>query len=503
MPSEQLLNAACREYPYPLARAVRSFQTAHDVRDRYDAALRMGESTVTLLGCLGLAQVKGDLAIGVEDWHESLGRGGVSLGHWLGAARDAAASLRATGYDPYGFGEAVRPRKGGRGLLDACNRVVQIRNTHAHSGAPRSGAELRERLETLEESLTVILEEAVFLEDTWIVLPLSSTVRRGAPVFDNTALDITGNHPDFDTVEFETDQALPVGTLFALPRGSLDVTTDLTPFLVARDCDRCLTREIYFPDRITSDGLRLKSFDRGHQLVETGLEAELQVPGHSEGVGSPIRMAVHTAAGDADPGRRDESTAEASGVAGKAENDVMRPTESRPLQRSSPHNTAPPQPPPAPVVSPPTFTGTTDRDRRSGTPLRRLAARGLDLTVMFFTIIPLIFLTAPVSWIAGDETGGSIGGALWALTMLVYEPACMRIWGRTLGKTILDLSIESSGNRTAKDWNVIIRRYGALLATLAAFPLLIVSVVIMWTDAGHRAIHDRAAGTRVDRTTPK
>lgn len=72
---------------------------------------------------------------------------------------------------------------------------------------------------------------------------------------------------------FDSEQPLEEQNVYVL-RPNEDPLV-LTPFCVARDCPECRRRELFYPDRLTDAGLRLKSLDEGHLLVDEEVSNEL------------------------------------------------------------------------------------------------------------------------------------------------------------------------------------------------------------------------------------
>lgn len=261
--------------PYPIARALRSFGNATDERDRLQGATGVGESLILWLGIVGLAWCKQEGVVatgGVRSWYDALTTRGVSLGVWLGAARDAAAAARKQSVDLGGFADALRPQNG-RGLLGHLDAIVTLRNSQVHGANLMSSGEVKSALSAIDEAVRAALQEAEFLTHSTVVLVQKSSLQRTGE-FRSIFRLASGDHPDFQVRE-STSSTPYVENEFYVLSGAGGRDLNLSPFLLARDCTVCSATEIYYPDKLQRDALVLNSFERGHSYQDFDVLDEL------------------------------------------------------------------------------------------------------------------------------------------------------------------------------------------------------------------------------------
>jgi type I restriction enzyme M protein len=265
--------------PYPIARAIRAHDIAGDDLQRYEAVLGIAEATAITLGAIGLAwsvETRADIDAQSE-WRTKLWRGGVSLGHWIAVANDAARAARSAGDPVGGFANALRDRRGGRGLRSDLEALVRERNDARHGGAgPRTRAEALQRISDRSLNLSGLLEGVAFLAGLpfWLVERITL---RADGMFDVRALRLMGDHPEFEPTVFQSAAALRDGELYV--ELAPDRQMALWPSFSWFDCPSCRRPEVYFVDRVQSPTARLKSFDRGHPYASQEVAERLAALG--------------------------------------------------------------------------------------------------------------------------------------------------------------------------------------------------------------------------------
>lgn len=253
-------------YPYAIARAVRKFRHSLSLAEKHEAAIQCAESLILSLGIMALAvaAVRGrqDLPAIVQ-WSQSVERGGVSLGHWLGVVKAVAEDARQHSEPAVGLVEATARKKSGKGLVVDLDQLVTLRNKIRHGAGPRTRAELVKSLGRIEPAMLSSLSGCAFLAHTrWVHtkrlqwLPASGKFRV-------TGLALMGDHPDFEMVSFDTAHPLEDELLYLITPHEEPLS--LSPFCLLSDCPDCLAPELYYPDRMMSSTARLKSLDRGHE----------------------------------------------------------------------------------------------------------------------------------------------------------------------------------------------------------------------------------------------
>lgn len=274
--------------PYPVARAVRGVQVAIDPWRKYDQVIEASEKLVTWLGILGLAWICEEkrLPPAIAQWMDGLRGSGLSLGMWLAVAQAAEKEMGTTGTDLDGFSQGLRAQKGNAGLRGALESLVNERNDRAHGRGPRTDAELEDRLVEASNKLAVGLQGAGFLRELPAFIPQRCSFSRRTGDFTITALALIGEHPDFAPMSLRSEHPLEEQQIYLLRKGEEPLL--LTPFCVARDCPRCRSRELFYPERLIDGELKLKSLDEGHLTEDPDLALDL-----------PVGLSTSNASGDA------------------------------------------------------------------------------------------------------------------------------------------------------------------------------------------------------------
>ncbi|WP_433345235.1 N-6 DNA methylase [Micromonospora sp. CA-111912] len=264
-------------YPYAIARAVRQMRHSTTVRESHESAIQCAESLILSLGIasLSVCAERGwhDLAE-VAEWSRSVERGGVSLGHWVGVIRAVGNFARERRDDPAGLAEATAGQKGGNGLISDLSALVTMRNKIRHGGGPRTQAEIEKSLKDLEHLLLHALTGSAFLARTRWVYTTKLRWSSGDNLFKISGLAVMGDHPDFESIEFEAPRPLDDQRLYMISQAGEKF--ELAPFCVLDDCPSCLAPELYYPNRLAGSSALLKSLDRGHELESSPVFVALQ-----------------------------------------------------------------------------------------------------------------------------------------------------------------------------------------------------------------------------------
>jgi len=261
-------------FPYPVARAARRYAQAGTSIEQHAALLRSAESLIVCLGTMALAWCRTDdsgRAV-LQAWVGQLARGGVSLGHWLAAARDVHPPIRS-GYAPiHLLVEAMRPRRDS--LLTDLDRLVQARNESAHGGI-LTEAEADDRNQELGPVLLSALARASFMVRSEWVLVRGARWRPRTSDYAVLGLDVMGDHPDFERVDFVSPGPLADRSLYVLSADASPLR--LGPFAVPIDCPVCRDREIFYVSNKRGPRSVLLSFDRGHRATDDEVSREFEL----------------------------------------------------------------------------------------------------------------------------------------------------------------------------------------------------------------------------------
>ena len=119
-----------------------------------------------------------------------------------------------------------------------------------------------------------------------------------------------------------------------------------------------------------------------------------------------------------------------------------------------------------------------DAEPKVTSPIRRLLARGIDYMAYFF--LSGILLTAVFRVNISQESGGAgmLAGILSVLMMLFLEPLLLRLFGSTLGKFVLGLSVtdREEGRLSYREgllrvWNIFLYGLGLCLPFVRIYRL--------------------------------
>ncbi|MQY08055.1 class I SAM-dependent DNA methyltransferase [Actinomadura macrotermitis] len=264
-------------YPYGIARSVRKFRNSETPVEKHEAALQCVESLILSIGIFAhaVAAYRGRQELPeIDKWKQYVGRGGVSLGHWVAVIRAVGADARDAGDHAAGLAEATAPKKGGKGLMSDLDRLVQLRNKIRHGAGPRTGAEIEKSLGQLEKLMHSSLSWCAFLARArWVHV---NRIRWLPQVgkFEASGLVLMGDHPDFEPIAFEAPLPLADDSVYLLTQQGEAIP--LSPFCLLSDCPTCLAPELYYPDRLNASTALLKSLDRGHELESDAIAASLR-----------------------------------------------------------------------------------------------------------------------------------------------------------------------------------------------------------------------------------
>ena len=263
-----------RELHYPLARHVRSIRAAPDASSRYVAALETAEVLAMVLGMSAAAWLNhvGILPHALSRLGEAYERG-VAFGVWLDLSKQVARQAANRHDAPSAlaaFSDAETKTR--LGQLDV---LVQERNRYAHGHRPRSDAEAERRLTEVLPALATALDGAAQLEQMPWVVTESSSFQVHDRTFDVTGRRAMSDHPAFERGRWNVASPLADDRVYIMSDRTGPI--DLTPFVVIRTCDTCLTEELFHSARLPkAGGTELKSFTSSHGVTDRSLDGEIR-----------------------------------------------------------------------------------------------------------------------------------------------------------------------------------------------------------------------------------
>lgn len=263
-------------YPFPIAFGFRSLMSVVDHRDLYREQLRIAENILAFLASVSLALLREQDRQRAEIDLKEYWRSGISPGDWKDIVRRCSKVFAAYEDDPLASGISnlnIRSEKKGFGHDVA--KLIQAKNDYKHDRGPTVSEDIAEASREIQERLKRCMEKLSFLSEYPIRQVEDFNVSRTGDQFYLKCLRYMGDHPSFPQEEVVFHKGLRRGDLF------LDIDghnwVPLYPFILPMVCSHCKARETYFVDLWDQrrGTVRMKSFERGHTMSNTGVAETL------------------------------------------------------------------------------------------------------------------------------------------------------------------------------------------------------------------------------------
>lgn len=262
------------QYPFPIAyrwRSLDALRSGPDLDATYRAALDTYEVLLCYLAQIALTMARiagvdlGELAK-IKTKLEG-GRHGLGLGDWSAILDEVAGHQIAALPDETPLGDVRRFLPPGGEASAARIRLTRRRNDQAHL-QPVASHELPDAVESALADLTLLMRQADFLVDLPLIHVASSRWDNLARRATLRTQHLMGDHPVVPFHTEETDRNdLEAGSLYmGDAAGELHL---LRPLLIGRECPACQTWSTFHVDLATKDGIRLKSLEHGHTVVDS------------------------------------------------------------------------------------------------------------------------------------------------------------------------------------------------------------------------------------------
>lgn len=268
------------QYPFPIAyrwRSLEALRSGPDLDATYRAALDTYEVLVCYLAqiAITMARIAGVHVGELTKIRAKLAgeRVGLGLGDWSAVLDEVAGRQLAALPDETPLGDVRLFLPPGGEACAARIRLTRRRNNQAHL-QPVASHELADAVESTLADLTLLMQQADFLVDMPLIHVASSRWDSLAQRGTLRTQHLMGDHPVVPYHTEETDRNdLEAGSLYVGDaEGKLHL---LRPLLVGRECPACQTWSTFHVDHATKDGIRMKSLEHGHTIIDSDVRVAL------------------------------------------------------------------------------------------------------------------------------------------------------------------------------------------------------------------------------------
>jgi hypothetical protein len=263
-------------YPFPIAFGFRSLMSIVDYRDLYREQLRIAENILAFLASVSLTLLREQDGQKAEIDLKEYWRSGISPGDWKDIVGRCSIVFAAYEDDPLALGiSGLNIRSEKKGFGHDVAKLIQAKNDYKHDRGPTVSEDIAEASREVQERLKRCMEKLSFLSEYPIRQVEDFNVSRSGDQFYLKCLRYMGDHPSFPQEEVVFHKGLRRGDLFLDLDGHNWVP--LYPFILPMVCSHCKARETYFIDLWDQrrGTVRMKSFERGHTMSNTGVAETL------------------------------------------------------------------------------------------------------------------------------------------------------------------------------------------------------------------------------------
>jgi len=263
-------------YPFPIAFGFRSLMSIVDYRDLYREQLRIAENILAFLASVSLTLLREQDRQKAEIDLKDYWRSGISPGDWKDIVRRCSKVFATYEDDPIALGiSSLNIRSEKKGFGHDVAKLIQAKNDYKHDRGPTVSEDIAEASREVQERLKRCMEKLSFFADHPIRQVEDFNVSRSGDQFFLKCLRYMGDHPSFPQEEVVFHKGLRRGDLFLDLDGHNWVP--LYPFILPMTCSHCKARETYFIDLWDQrrGTVRMKSFERGHTMSNTGVAETL------------------------------------------------------------------------------------------------------------------------------------------------------------------------------------------------------------------------------------
>lgn len=259
--------ALVRNFPFPIAYVVRSFQNTMDPHSQFTRLLDTHDVTTRFLTTVIMCDL---VSKGHKDkMQETIDKRKLdlykpSLGTWVGALRWLCTSI----YDKIKSPFMPELKKAiSKSTNKKIGNLVEVRNKYHGHAYTLTEDEYQELVEEYRPVMTDILHTFSFLKEYTLVICDRMKLKGGK--FCLTLKDLTGSHTDFAVKEVTSKYPLECEKVF-LWRDRDGKTLSLDPLLVFRKCPICKNREIFFYQSSKNGKIEYHGFQNNHKPLFEG-----------------------------------------------------------------------------------------------------------------------------------------------------------------------------------------------------------------------------------------
>ncbi|MEU4235548.1 class I SAM-dependent DNA methyltransferase [Nonomuraea sp. NPDC026600] len=255
-PLEDPLWRAEWSYPYHVAALARQYRIASTPDSRRDGIIKLGEGVARALGIIALAleiRRRGSFSSAMRKKFNI----GASFGTWLEIVKQLVEADTVPELPE--LSSALNPGS----AYEMLHQIQGFRNVSHHAHGMPSRYQLETEISQLEPILMAGLESVSWLSGLrWELVDQCQFLGNGSNQLVGELL--RGSHPDWEPfTRLSVEQLIPNRIYVGSPSSSNLI--DLWPIASCELCAKCSARELFLLDKVTRDGLVLRSL-KGHMI---------------------------------------------------------------------------------------------------------------------------------------------------------------------------------------------------------------------------------------------
>lgn len=266
-PESFMKYALVRDFPFPIAYVVRSFQNITDSHSKFTRLLDTHDVTTRFLAAVVICDLclrghRDRIQEMIKTMRLDLCK--PSLGEWVGLLRGICNSL----YDKIEKPFMPELKKGiPKSVCKKMDRFVEIRNKYHGHASTLEEDEYQDLVEECWPIMTEILYTFSFLKEYTLLVCDKMTFKDSK--FNLTVRDLTGSHTDFATKILTSKRPMECEKVL-LWRDRDGESLSLDPLIVFRRCPVCKNNEIFFYQSSKNGRSEYHGFQNNHKPLFEG-----------------------------------------------------------------------------------------------------------------------------------------------------------------------------------------------------------------------------------------